>query len=72
MTDCGITKLQIASIPDEFLEKVNEVTKLAARELLDKYPVYTLKPGEVKTNSPKLVVKNVVIRDRVLIVTVGI
>lgn len=72
LTDCDITKLQIAGIPDEFLEKVNEVTNLAAKELLDKYPVYTLKPREVKTTIAKLVVKNVVIRDGVFIVTVGI
>ena len=71
LTDCQITKLQMVGIPDEYLEGVNKVTKLVAKELLDKYPVYTLKPTEAKSNSTKFVVKNVVIRNGVLIITVG-
>ena len=72
LADCQITKLQIVGIPDEYLEEVNKVTNLVAKELLDKYPVYTLKPTEAKSSSDKLVVKNVVIRNGVLIITVGI
>ena len=72
LTDCQITKLQIDGIPYEFMEEVYKVSNLVAKELLDKYPVYTHKPTGKKSNSTKFVVKNVVIRNGVLIITVGI
>lgn len=72
LADCHIANLQIVGIPDEYLEEVNIVTNLVAKELLDKYPVYTLKHREAKLSSAKLVVKNVVISNGVLIITVGI
>lgn len=72
LTDCQIEKLHVDGIPDKYISKVNKVANMATKELLYKYPVYTLRAKDAKTTAAKLLLKKVVVSNGAVIVTLGI
>jgi hypothetical protein len=72
LTDPVIENLSVQGVPANYTDGVNSVVTTAIGELFSDRPIYTLKGSDVKTATAKLLLKNVVIEERVLIVTLGL
>lgn len=72
LTESTIDSLDTEGIPEAYRQQTNEVLGMALKEYLDNFPIYTLKAADVKTAIAKLFVKSVIIRDGVLVVTLGV
>ncbi len=72
LTEPAIENLGIQGVPAKYTAKVNSVlTKAIGEYYLDR-PIYTLKDSDVKNAAAKLLLKTVIVKDQVLIVTLGI
>ena len=72
LTEPAIENLSIQGVPAKYTAKVNSVlTKAIGEYYLDR-PIYTLKDSDVKNAAAKLLLKTVIVKDQVLIVTLGI
>lgn len=71
LRDCEISRLQIEGIPAKYTDRVSTLASKVAKEILDRVPVYTLKAKDAKTAAAKLVLKDVVIDQGELVVTLG-
>lgn len=72
LTDPVIENLQVQGIPARYTDRVNSVLTKAIGEYYADRPIYTLDKSNVKTAAAKLVLKNVVVENSVLIVTLGV
>lgn len=72
LTDPIIENLQVQGIPARYTDRVNSVLTKAIGEYYADRPIYTLDKSNVKTATAKLVLKDVVVENSVLIVTLGI
>ena len=72
LTDPVIENLSVQGVPAKYTDRVNSVLTKAIGEYYSDRPIYTLKGSDVKTATAKLLLKNVVVEDRVLIVTLGL
>ena len=72
LTDPIIENLQVQGIPTRYTDRVNSVLTKAVGEYYADRPIYTLDKSNVKTAAAKLVLKNVVVENSVLIVTLGV
>lgn len=72
LTDPVIEDLSIQGIPDKYTEKANQVLSKALAKYYEDHPIYTLRPTDVKHAAARLVLKNVIIEDKQLVVTIGI
>jgi len=72
LTESVVDSLHLGGIPDQQYTKTKQVLGLALKEYLDNFPVYTLKARDVKTAFAKLFVKNVTVKQGVLVVTLGV
>ncbi len=68
----SVEKLAIVGIPALFASKVNEAANKAAAEFLKSHPIYQLKTSDVKQAITKLVLKNVVVKSKTVVITLGI
>ena len=67
-----VEHLAIAGLPERSLNLLDGVMTKELVRLLDRHPVYKLKPGDVKQAVARLVLKRVRVHDRELVVTLGI
>ncbi len=72
LTGPVIEHLSIQGIPEKYLEKANQVLTKAIAEYYESHPIYKLKPTDVKKAAARLVLKNVIIEEQQLVVTLGI
>ncbi len=72
LTDPVIEHLSIQGIPEKYLKKANQVLTKAIAEYYESHPIYTLKPTDVKKAATRLVLKNVIIEEQQLVITLGI
>lgn len=72
LTDPVVENLSVQGVPAKYTDRVNSVLTLAIGEYFSDRPIYTLNDSDVKTATAKLLLKNVVVEDRVLIVTLGV
>ncbi len=72
LTDPIIENLAVQGIPQKHLKKVNQVLTKALTEYYEAHPIYTLKPTDVKKAAARLVLKNVIIENQQLVITLGI
>jgi hypothetical protein len=72
LDDAEFTKLEIAGIPDKWLNQVTEFASKAAREHIETRPVYRLEAKDAKTSAAKMLLKGFEVRDQAIYVTLGI
>jgi hypothetical protein len=72
LTEPVIEHLSIQGIPDKYTKKANQVLTKALSEYYDSHPIYTLKPTDVNKAAARLALKNVIIENQNLVVTLGI
>ena len=67
-----VEHITITGLPERSLNLLDGLMTKELVKLLDHYPVYRLKPGDVKQAVARLVLKRVRVHDRELVVTLGI
>ena len=72
LADSVIENLTFEGIPVKYTEKVNSVLKKAIMAYLAERPIYTLSVSDVKQAAARLVLKDVIIQNSELVVTLGI
>jgi len=72
LTDPVIENLSVQGVPTTYTNRVNTILTKAIGEYYADRPIYTLRSSDVKTATAKLLLKSVVVEERVLIVTLGL
>src|ERR1044071_2175096 len=72
LSEPEINKLTLQGIPQEDLDKVTRLASNAAREYLQRFPIYTLKAKGVKTTAAKLLLKDVQVKSNEVHATLGL
>jgi len=72
LTDPIIENLEIQGIPTKYMDKVNKALTKALAEYYRDNPVYTLRSTDAKQAAARMVLKNVIVENRELVVTLGI
>ena len=72
LTNPVINDFAIQGIPDRYTEKANQVLTKALSEYYEEHPIYELRASDVKHAVARLVLKDVIIENQQLIVTLGI
>lgn len=72
LTNAKIEKLTIQGFPDKYLAQATVLIEKMLVEYYQTHPVYTLKSTDAKQQGIKMVLKEVVIEDQSLVVTLGI
>lgn len=72
LTDPVIENLQVQGIPTDYTDRVDSILTSALAEYYSSRPIYTLSATDVKMATARLLLKRVVVEERVLIVTLGI
>jgi len=67
-----IEKFSIQGIPEQYLNKVHSVAEVFLREYLQRYPIYTLRPGDVRTTAATVLLKEVKVKGNEVDVTLGL
>lgn len=72
LTNPVIENLSVQGVPAKYTDRVNSVLTKAIGDYYSDRPIYTLNDSDVRTAAAKLVLKNVVVKESILIVTLGI
>ncbi len=72
LDDPVIDKLEIQGIPIPYVERVNKVVMRLTRDRICNQPIYTLKPHELEQAVARMVLKDLVVQDGKLIITLGL
>lgn len=72
LDDPEIERLEILGIPIKYVDKVNQLARKLAAERIRGRPIYTLKPHEIKQAVARTVLKDVVVEDGKLVITLGL
>ncbi len=72
LTNPKIEKLLIQGIPEKYQETVSQAIAIAVMEYFRKHPIYTLRDTNLKQTAIRMTLKNVAIKDRELVLTLGI
>ncbi|MCP4978453.1 MAG: DUF1439 domain-containing protein [Maribacter sp.] len=72
LTNPIIEDFEIQGIPSKYMDKVNEALTKALAEYYSKNPFYTLRATDAKQAAARMVLKNVIVEDKELVVTLGI
>jgi hypothetical protein len=72
LTDPDIRRFAIQGVPDRYAKTVNEIMTKALADYYASHPVYKLSEIDVKHLAIRLTLKRVVVKDRQLIVTLGV
>ena len=72
LTDPVIERLEVQGIPDKHLQKATDAITKVVAQYYETHPVYTLSSMDAKQVAAWMVLKDVVISDHTLIVTLGI
>ena len=72
LTDPIVESLAVQGVPAKYTDRVNSVLTKAIAEYYEDRPIYTLRDSDVKQAAAKLVLKSVVVQDRLLVVTLGV
>ena len=72
LTDPVVEHFAVQGIPDKYTEQVNKVLTKALNKYYETHPIYTLRPTDLKHAAARLILKNVIIENQQLIVTLGI
>lgn len=72
LADPVIENLNVQGVPSKYTDRVNTILAKAIGEYYLDRPIYTLSSSDVKTATARLLLKSVVVEERVLIVTLGL
>jgi hypothetical protein len=72
LTDPIIRRFAVQGVPDRYAKAVNEIMTKALSDFYAAHPVYTLSAIDAKHIAIRLALKRVIVKDRELIVTLGI
>ncbi len=72
LVDPVVENLGIQGIPAKWQTKVNEAASKALAEYFEVNPIYTLKRANLKQAAARAVLKNVVVENNQLVITLGI
>lgn len=72
LTNPIIENFEIQGIPSKYMDKVNEALTKALAEYYSKNPVYTLRATEAKQVAARMVLRNVIVENKEMVVTLGI
>jgi hypothetical protein len=72
LVDPQIDGLDIGGIPPALTAKSEAVLKAVALQVLERYPVYTIKPTDIKKVTARMILKSVVARNGELVITLGL
>jgi hypothetical protein len=72
LTDPQIDRMDIQGIPPALEAKSEAGAKAVALEVLDRYPIYTIKPTDIKKATARLILRSVVVQDSQLVITLGL
>ena len=72
LTDPVIESISIQGVPEKHTDKANLAVTKALNEYYSKHPIYTLRSMNGKEAATKMVLKNVVVENKELVVTLGI
>jgi len=72
LDDSTVEELRFEGIPKKFHSMMKKISLVAIQEILRKYPVYTLRGDTVKKKVSKMLLKDVVVRDGKLHITLSL
>ena len=67
-----IQELYLAGLPEKYLIPLKLAASLGIREILNRRPVYRLKPEKFKHSVAKLIVKQILVENGILKITLGL
>lgn len=72
LKDARVEVLNIPGLPEIYAGKVREVASAAVKQFLERMPVYKLNQADMKLSLAKLLLKDVEMRNKTLVVSMGI
>ncbi|MGJ8642025.1 MAG: DUF1439 domain-containing protein [Luteolibacter sp.] len=72
LDDAVFSRLEIQGVPESYLEAVTAFSAKAAKEYIEKCPIYRLKATDAKTTAAKLLLKDFEVKDQAIYVTMGL
>ena len=72
LTDPVIEHLRVQGIPEQYTARANTVLTTALTEYYSDRPLYTLRASDVKQATVRLVLRDVVVQNEELVITLGI
>lgn len=72
LTNPVIEQLSIQGVPQEYTDRVTNVVESALAEYYSTHPAYKLKAGDIKQAAAQLVLRDVIIENQELVITLGI
>jgi len=72
LTDPIIRQLAVQGVPDRYIKTVKEIMTKALTDYYATHPIYTLSAIDAKHMVIRLALKRVIVKDRQLVVTLGI
>jgi len=72
LDESKVEKFTIGGLPDRFTEKVASALGNAVGTALNRVPVYRLKVTDIKQATARLVLREVVVKDKTVVVTLGV
>lgn len=72
LTDVQFERLTVAGIPPEHLQAVQSFASKAAEEYVRRFPIYRLNATNLKMATARMLLKDVQVRDREIVATLGL
>ncbi|RLA43120.1 MAG: hypothetical protein DRR42_22255 [Gammaproteobacteria bacterium] len=72
LTEPNIENLQIQGVSDTYTDKVYEALSKAISEYYSENPIYTLNAFDAKQATVRMVLKNVIVENQELVITLGV
>ncbi len=72
LSDATVERLSIPGLPEPYAAPAGEAVARAVRAYYDRHAVYTLQPTDLKKATARALLKDVVVADRHLVLTLGL
>lgn len=72
LTSPIVEKLEVQGIPQQYTDKANMALTKALAEYYAKHPIYTLNTANTKQAAARMILKDVIVENKQLVVTLGI
>jgi len=72
LADPQIDRMDIQGIPPALQAKSEAYTKAVALEVLERYPIYTIRPTDIKKAAARVILRKVVVQNGQLVITLGL
>lgn len=72
LTDPVVERFSVQGVPEKYAPKINDALTKLLGDYYAAHPIYTLKATDVKHAVAKLLLRDVTVRDKTLLVTLGL